>query len=79
MTTRGFCEADLREVRDEDYSEEHLDILRAMTPEQKLRAAGNLYWSARTFCAAGVRMRHPDWDETLVQREVSRLFLYASD
>lgn len=64
-------------MRDDDYSEEHIRILRAMTPEQKLRAAGRLYWSARTWCAAGVRMRHPDWDEPDVQREVTRLFLHA--
>ena len=31
--------------------------------------------SRRALVAAGVRLRHPDWDATAVRREVARLFL----
>ena len=48
-----------------------------MSPEQKLMAAFDLYDTARELKAAGLRMQHPDWDETEVQKEVSRIFLHA--
>jgi hypothetical protein len=60
-------------VVDEDYSPEHLEILRRMTPEQKLLAAHRLYWTAREFKAAGLRMLHPDWPEPKIQEEVRRI------
>lgn len=59
---------------DSDFSEEHLAILRAMTPEQKLDAAFRLYWTARDLKAAGLRMAHPEWTEAQVQEEVRRIF-----
>ena len=64
-------------MKDEDYSPEHLEILRRMTPEQKLMAAFDLYDTARELKAAGLRMQHPDWLEAQVQKEVSRIFLHA--
>jgi hypothetical protein len=64
-------------VADDDYNEERLRILRAMTPEQKLRAANDLYWTAREFKAAGLRYHHPEWTEAQVQEEVRRIFFHA--
>lgn len=58
-------------------SEEHIRILQAMTPEQKLRAANKLYWTARELKAAGLRMQHPEWTEEQVQAEVREIFFYA--
>ncbi|MDZ4861175.1 MAG: hypothetical protein SGI88_19560 [Candidatus Hydrogenedentes bacterium] len=60
-----------------DYSEEHIRILRAMTYEQKLDAAANLYWSARELKAAWLQSQHPDWTEEQVQKKVRDIFLYA--
>ena len=48
-----------------------------MTPEQKLVAANRLYWTAREFKAAGLRMQHPEWTEAQIQEEVRRIFMYA--
>ena len=48
-----------------------------MTPEQKLEASFNLYWTARELKAAGLRMLHPDWTEEQVQEEVRRIFFHA--
>ena len=60
-----------------ESDKEHLRILRAMTPEQKLRAAEGLYDSARGLKAAVLRADHPDWTEEQVQRAVREWLLYA--
>jgi hypothetical protein len=62
---------------DEDYSDEHMRILRAMTPEQKLAAASRLYWTARELKAMGLRHAHATWTEEQVQEEVRRIFFHA--
>ncbi len=59
--------------------EEYIRILRAMTPEQKLRAASNLYWGARDLKAAWLRSRHPEWTDDQIQKAVRDAFLYARD
>ena len=56
-------------------SPEERRILRAMTPEQKLKAIERLYWTARSLKAAWLRQQHPEWSEDEVQREVREIFL----
>jgi hypothetical protein len=51
-------------------------IIGAMTPEQKLRAAVQLYWSARELKAAGFRFQHPEWSEEQVKAAVLEAFLF---
>jgi len=58
-------------------SPEEIRILRAMTPEQKLRTAERLYWTARSLKAAWLRQKNPDWSEDEVQRKVREIFLNA--
>lgn len=58
-------------------SPEEIRILRAMTPEQKLRAIERLYWTARSLKAAWLRRRHPDWREDEIQSKVREIFLNA--
>ncbi|HYE32510.1 MAG TPA: hypothetical protein VEH27_13855 [Methylomirabilota bacterium] len=65
-------------MRDDDYSEEHLEILRKLTPEQKLKQAFQLYWFARRLKAAWLRQQHPQWTEEQAQEEVRRVFLHAT-
>lgn len=57
--------------------DEARQILKAMSPAQKLRAAERLYWSARQLKAAALRAQHPDWTEEAIQRAVRQIFLYA--
>jgi hypothetical protein len=52
-----------------------VEIFRRMTPEQKLRAAERLYWSARELKAAWLRAEHPDWTEEQVAKAVRDAFL----
>jgi hypothetical protein len=62
---------------DEEAGPDQVAALRRMTPEQRWRAARQLYWSARRLRSAFLRDRHPDWSEDQVQREVRGVFLHA--
>jgi hypothetical protein len=50
-----------------------------MTPEQKLQAASDLYWAARSLKEAALRQQHPEWTDAQVVREVTRVFQNARD
>jgi hypothetical protein len=52
-------------------------IFQAMTPEQKLKVALHLYYSARELKAGALRTFHPDWDEDTVQKKVREIFLFS--
>jgi hypothetical protein len=43
-----------------------------MTPAQRLEIALDMSLAAREFALAGLRLRHPDWTETQLQREILR-------
>lgn len=45
-------------------------IFRRLMPEQNVRAAERLYWSARTLKAAWFRHEYPEWTEAEVQKAV---------
>jgi hypothetical protein len=62
---------------DEQPGPEQIKILRAMSGQERLRVAGNLYWSARKMKAAGPRAQHPDWPESQVEAELRRIFSHA--
>jgi len=48
-----------------------------MTPEQKLRIANQLYFSARQLKMAVLRHAHPDWTEKELKEKVQEFFLYG--
>jgi len=52
---------------DEQASPNQIEILRAMSGEQRLRLAERLYWSAFKVKTAGLRVQHPDWSEERLQ------------
>lgn len=56
---------------------EALQVLQAMSPAQKLRAAERLYHSAWQLKAAALRAEHPDWTDEAIRRVVRMIFLYA--
>lgn len=49
-----------------------LDILRRMTPEQRLLLAFEMSDLARDLCRARIRRQHPDWSAEQVTRELVR-------
>ncbi len=53
-------------------------IYQSTTPEQKLRVAFDLYYSARELKASSLRAQHPDWSEKQIQEKVRELFLHAA-
>jgi hypothetical protein len=64
-------------LTDEQPGTEQLQLLRAMSSEERLRVAERLYWSARKMKAAGLRAQHPDWPESRVESDVRRIFSSA--
>ncbi len=52
-------------------------IYQSMTPDQKLRIALQLYFSARRFKIAALRHAHPDWTEKELEEKVREFFLYG--
>ena len=53
----------------------HMDIFRRMAPEQRLQAGLALSRTCRELLRAGVRRRHPDYDEREVHLATIRLTL----
>ena len=64
-------------LTDEQSSPEQIAIFRAISGEQKLRLAEQLYWTARKLKLAGLLAQHPDWSEEQLAAEVRRIFLHA--
>ena len=62
---------------DEQPGSEQIEVLRAMSGQERLRVVERLYWSARKMKSAGVRAQHPDWPETQVEAEVRLNFSNA--
>lgn len=60
-----------------DQQDIQTEVLRRMTPGQKLHAALRLYWSARQLKAAWIRQRHPDWTDEQVEQAVKEAFTHA--
>jgi hypothetical protein len=50
-----------------------------MTPEEELRVAMRLYWSARQLKEAALRTFHPELTDEEIRRRVNESFLYARD
>ncbi len=55
-------------------AELELEILRRMSPTDKLNAMQTLWRQAWDLKAAGVRWLHPDWTEAQVETEVRIIF-----
>lgn len=56
----------------------YIDMLRRMTPEQKWRAACELWQLSVDAARARTRADHPIWDEAQVRAEVARRILEAN-
>jgi hypothetical protein len=58
-------------LRPRDTSEEawevYLDILRKMTPEQRMMRAFRLTDTMRDVAMSGIRQRHPEYDDSQVR------------
>ena len=63
----------------EEPSSEYLEVLRKIPGETKLKAAAQMWWSARKFKAAWLREQYPDWSELEIDFEVKKIMLYAGD
>lgn len=50
-------------------------VLRTKTPAQRVELVFQAGTLARTMMAAGVKSRHPDWNDQEIQQEVARIWL----
>jgi hypothetical protein len=62
---------------EEQTSPEQFAIFKAMTPEQRLNAGRQLYWTVRRHKEAFLRSQHPEWSEERLKQEVRDIFLRA--
>jgi Rv0078B-related antitoxin len=56
-----------------DIAAMQAEALKQRTPGERLRMAIDMSILARSFTRAGLRARHPDWSDALLDREVIRL------
>jgi len=56
---------------------EQIKILKALSPDAKLKLAEKLYVSAKTLKASVIRQQHPNWNEEKIAGKVMEIFLYA--
>ena len=59
-------------------SPQQIAVYRAMSPQERLRQAEALYWTARRLREAYERSLHPEWSEQQVREHVRRVFLRAA-
>jgi hypothetical protein len=64
-------------LADEQTSPAQIAVFRRMTPEQRWRAAHQLYWTMRRHKTAFIQNQHPDWPEERVEAEVREIFSRA--
>jgi hypothetical protein len=62
---------------DEQMGPEQIAVLRRMTPEQRWRAARQLYWTMRRHKAAFIQSQHPEWLAPRVEARVREIFSHA--
>ena len=61
-----------------EESEKQIAVLRSMSPDQKWRVAESLYWQARAWKAASLKMLHPDWSENKIKLVVREQFSHGT-
>ena len=76
LVEKGSCIV-LKMLDEEQPGPDQIAALKAMTPEQRLVAGRQLYWTARRHKEAFLRSQHPDWSDERVKEEVREIFLRA--
>jgi hypothetical protein len=61
-----------------DMDPQQKKIYQSMTPEEKVKIALRLYYSARQLKAAALHHDHPEWTKKEIQEKVREIFLYAT-
>ena len=58
-----------------EAARKQFEILRKLGPEVRLKMAFELSNNLRSIVEAGVKLRHPDYEEREIQHEVLRLMI----
>ena len=70
--------APLNPPRIEVPDDKVVDILRRMTPAERLAVANNMWLAARNAIECMLRSEHPDWSDEQVLKEITRRMLRGS-
>ncbi len=49
----------------------------SMSPEKKLNLSMELYYTARELKRAWLKLQHPGWDQTTLDRKLREIFTHA--
>jgi len=60
-----------------EFSNAQYEILKKMSPQQKLEASMNLYYSAKEIKAAWLGQLHSGWSDEKIKRTVREAFANA--
>ncbi|MFP4641918.1 MAG: hypothetical protein ACLFPU_07055 [Dehalococcoidia bacterium] len=60
-------------MRPEEGMKKQIDIYSSMSGVERLQIAFELYDSAVAICRAGIKWRHPDWDDEEIDKQVISL------
>ncbi len=52
-----------------------VEVLRRMTPEERLTVANNMWVAARNAIDHMLRTDHPEWSDAEIRREITRRML----
>jgi hypothetical protein len=55
------------------------EILRRMSPTEKIQASSDMFEHAKTMIAASLRAFHPQWSEDEIRRETMKRFTRAAE
>lgn len=53
------------------------EIIRRLTPVERLRMTAQLYHQARDWKRAAIKAQHPDWPEEQVEALLRKVFLHG--
>ncbi len=62
---------------DEEMHPVQIAGFQRMSPGRKFAQVVQMYHAGISLAMAGVRMRHPDWNENQVRREAQRISTYG--
>jgi hypothetical protein len=71
---------DLERIRNElrnQFTEQEIKILRAMTPEKRLQVSFSLYRTVYQLKKAWLQKIHPDWTHEQIDQALREAFLYG--
>lgn len=65
------------DITTNNYEDTVQNRFKGMSPKKKLELFLQLYYSTRELKEAALKIKHPDWSEEAIEKELKKIFLYA--